>query len=247
MKSAPQPACLAVAKPLYSQVRELLLKRIGEGEWSTGEALPNEFVLSNNFGVSIGTIRRAIEGLEETGVLKRVQGRGTFVMGPGSSAFDAKFGHLRIAGRAATEIGYELVAVRRREADAREASELGLERRPEVIEIRQRVTLRREPVGVETSVVSAARFPRLETQFSYGQLVYRVLAEYGVLVTRSAEAMSIVAADADAAAELDVADGHDLLRVERVALTIDRERIEFRRGLYNLTRVAGLEYALALG
>lgn len=90
-----KPSRLTVPKPLYSQVRDVLLARIRGGEWGAGETLPNEFLLAADFGVSIGTIRRAIEGLEETGIVKRIQGRGTFVSGPGPSALQDKFCRLR--------------------------------------------------------------------------------------------------------------------------------------------------------
>ncbi len=85
----------AVSKPLYGQVRELLLGRIGRGEWSPGESLPNEFVLASQFEVSVGTIRRAIEGLEDSGVVVRKQGRGTYISGQGAQALQNKFTNLR--------------------------------------------------------------------------------------------------------------------------------------------------------
>ena len=71
----------AFARPLYSQVREILLSRIDRGDWSEGELLPNEFQLATEFGVSVGTIRRAVGGLEEAGIVVRKQGRGTFLPG----------------------------------------------------------------------------------------------------------------------------------------------------------------------
>ncbi len=242
MKAELHPSRLAVARPLYSQVREVLLKRIGEGEWGAGEALPNEFMLASDFGVSIGTIRRAIEGLEETGVLKRLQGRGTFVAGPGSMALDDKFCRLRIGGKPAADLGYELFGVAGREASASEARLLGHDAPVAVTEIRQRLTINGQLVGLEVSVVTAARFPRIETQISYGQMLYRVLADYGALVTRSVEKVAAVAADDDLATTLGVSAGQPVLEVGRVALTIDKEPVELRRSHYNLSRLPGLTY-----
>ena len=88
-------ARLAVARPLYSQVRDLLLERTRNSEWSIGQALPNEFNLAAEFGVSIGTVRRAVEGLEETGIVVRKQGRGTYIAGPASTAMLGRFMPLR--------------------------------------------------------------------------------------------------------------------------------------------------------
>jgi DNA-binding GntR family transcriptional regulator len=65
--------------PLHEQVREALLARIAAGVWRGREGLPNEGQLPIEFGVSQGTIRRALDALEAEGVLERRQGRGTFV------------------------------------------------------------------------------------------------------------------------------------------------------------------------
>mgnify|MGYP000885576569 FL=1 len=241
MKPGVQATRLAVAKPLYSQVREVLLRRIGQGEWSAGEALPNEFLLSNDFGVSIGTIRRAIEGLEQTGVLKRIQGRGTYVAGPGAMALEDKFCRLRVRG-APAEVTHELEGVTRRKASPDEVVTLHLAQGDDVTEIRQRVVVARAVVGIETSVVAVGRFPRLETQLSYGQLVYRVLADYGSLVALASECVSSFAADAAAAHALSCTAGEPLLEVRRVAYTIDKEPVEMRRSFYRLSALAGLTY-----
>ena len=88
-------ARLAIARPLYSQVRDLLLERIKKSEWTIGQALPNEFNLAAEFGVSIGTVRRAVEGQEETGIVVRKQGRGTYLAGPASTAVLGRFHPLR--------------------------------------------------------------------------------------------------------------------------------------------------------
>ena len=68
-----------MSQPLYAQVRERLLERIVSKEWHQGQVLPNEFHLAREFGVSIGTIRKAVEGLEAAKIVVRKQGRGTFV------------------------------------------------------------------------------------------------------------------------------------------------------------------------
>jgi len=68
-----------IGKPLYLQVREVLLQRISNKEWKPGISLPNEMELSRELGVSIGTARKAFTLLREQGVITRHQGRGTFL------------------------------------------------------------------------------------------------------------------------------------------------------------------------
>lgn len=48
-------------QPLYQQVRQILLATIQSGQWGPGEKIPIEPVLAQQMGVSIGTLRRAVE------------------------------------------------------------------------------------------------------------------------------------------------------------------------------------------
>jgi len=69
----------AVARcPLYEQVRNVLAERLRHGDWHPGDRLPTESVLAEELGVSLGTLRRAVELLVEEGALIRRQGAGTF-------------------------------------------------------------------------------------------------------------------------------------------------------------------------
>lgn len=64
---------------LYAQVAGLIRRRIREKIWQPGDRLPSLEELTREFSVSLITVRRAVELLEHEGILKRVQGRGTFV------------------------------------------------------------------------------------------------------------------------------------------------------------------------
>lgn len=65
--------------PLYKTAETEMLSRIAKGDWEVGRRLPNEFELADEFGVSQGTMRRALISLEGMGYLSRKPGRGTLV------------------------------------------------------------------------------------------------------------------------------------------------------------------------
>lgn len=58
----------------------LLRNRIRDGIYPYGTALPAERELSDSCGLNRSTVRAAIQTLAEEGLLKKVQGKGTFVM-----------------------------------------------------------------------------------------------------------------------------------------------------------------------
>lgn len=64
---------------LFEEVEQQIAEMIHQGKWAPGDMLPNEVDLSRDLGVSQGTVRRALKGLVDSGVLLRHQGKGTFV------------------------------------------------------------------------------------------------------------------------------------------------------------------------
>jgi GntR family transcriptional regulator len=62
---------------LYLQVAAALAERVASGQWQPGFPIPNETDLAREFGVSAGTMRRALDKLEADRIVARRQGRGT--------------------------------------------------------------------------------------------------------------------------------------------------------------------------
>lgn len=67
--------------PIYLQLREIVRTRIEEGEYLPGMAIPSENQLAETYGINRLTVRNAIDALVHEGLLKRVQGKGVFVVG----------------------------------------------------------------------------------------------------------------------------------------------------------------------
>ena len=66
--------------PAYIQVASALRRRIETGQWKPQEKISTLDELEVEFGVSRVTVSKAIELLEEEKLLKRQQGKGTFVL-----------------------------------------------------------------------------------------------------------------------------------------------------------------------
>jgi GntR family transcriptional regulator len=66
--------------PLYRQVIAALRNQIVTGQRSVGSMLPTEHELTEVFNVSRATVRRAIQGLREEGLIRARPGLGTVVV-----------------------------------------------------------------------------------------------------------------------------------------------------------------------
>jgi GntR family transcriptional regulator, arabinose operon transcriptional repressor len=64
---------------LYHTVKEAVRAAIDAGTFAPGHRLPSTKALSEQLSVSLVTVHRALQELVASGVLRRGQGRGTFV------------------------------------------------------------------------------------------------------------------------------------------------------------------------
>ena len=69
-------------QPLYVQLADHLRDGITGKKWQPGDLLPSETQLCRDYGVSRGTVVRALETLLREGLAQRRQGVGTFVNRP---------------------------------------------------------------------------------------------------------------------------------------------------------------------
>lgn len=70
-KEAPQP--------IHHQLKEILKRKIEQGEFKPGDRIPTEYELCEEFAISRAPVRQALAGLVNDGLLYRQQGSGTFV------------------------------------------------------------------------------------------------------------------------------------------------------------------------
>lgn len=66
----------------HKEIEKNLRQSLRDGVWRVGDRLPSEQELSRRFGVSYMTARQAVSELVRDGLLRRVVGKGTFVVKP---------------------------------------------------------------------------------------------------------------------------------------------------------------------
>ncbi len=68
--------------PIYQQMANLIREKIEQGTYSFGDKIASERELSETYKINRMTTRKAVDLLVQDGLLKRVQGKGTFVSFP---------------------------------------------------------------------------------------------------------------------------------------------------------------------
>lgn len=73
----------------WQRIAQDITARIASGETSVGSKIPSQQQLVRQHGASLGTIKRAVEYLQDLGILQGMQGAGIFVLrAPAESELD---------------------------------------------------------------------------------------------------------------------------------------------------------------
>ena len=95
----------ATSPPIYQQIAGMLRREIAGGQLVVGQPLAPERQLAQQFGVSVVTLRKALQLLTDEGMLRRRQGSGNYVSARADP--EQKYGFFRIetlAGGARTSV-----------------------------------------------------------------------------------------------------------------------------------------------
>lgn len=222
-------------QPLYVQIKALLERALEAGEWPPGAAVPSEVALAARFGVSQGTVRKAISALASENLLVRRQGKGTFVAThTEEKASNFRFLRIRRNDGQPEYPGSRLVDLRRGRANAEIARWLALRTGEAVFTLRRILEYAGRPAVLDEITLPAALFPGLTRArcAAYSGSMYGFFeTAFGVRMLRADERLHAVAADAASAALLRVDAGTPLLAVDRVSFTYGDRPVEMRRGL----------------
>ncbi len=217
--------------PKYYLVKQHLLEIIDS--LAPGSPVATERDLAVRLSTSRTTVRLALSELVGDGRLVRRQGSGTFVAEPKISWPL----HLISFTDQAREQGFipstALLSAERIRADRSLADRLGLKPGGSVYRIERLRLADDRPMALETSHLSAARFPGLLRHLKNEPSLYRVLADqYGVAPAWAEETIETASATPREAELLDTDTGLPMLVLSRHSFATDDAPLEWVRSWY---------------
>jgi DNA-binding GntR family transcriptional regulator len=179
----------ATVRALYEKTIAFILQHIDENQLREGDQLPTEVGLAQRAGVSLVTVRRALAELAAQGIVRREQGRGTFVARPRVRAETTRVGSLRngLHLDAHSRLETRVLKCVTRQAAEEECRALGLAAGASVWEISRLRRLNRRPLILETSVIPKLLAPDLggHLKRADGRSLYELLeGVYGLTEAR---------------------------------------------------------------
>jgi DNA-binding GntR family transcriptional regulator len=203
--------------PKYLRIHAALADRITSGRWPPGQPLPAQRDLAAEFGVSIMTLRQALQLLADDGLIATRHGRGTYV----AARYSYDLGHLRsfaadLAAQGA-DISTRLLGADTVGPPEETAARLGGP--AQVLRVRRLRLAAGRPLIVQTSYLPLPLAAGLDPAALAEHGIYPALAGRGLAVTTATETITPAVLNDSEAAWLQRPAGEPALRSHRVSFT----------------------------
>jgi GntR family transcriptional regulator len=218
--------------PLYQRLRDELARQIADNRWRPGEAIPTEAVLSSEYGLSVGTVRKAIDMLVGERILERQQGRGTFIRRPQFHSSLFRFFRFQTLAGERQMPESRVLEIEPVNAPSAVAQMLGLPAEAPVIRLLRLRLLAAQPLLVEEIWLPRERFQAiLDIDLnSEGPLLYPIYEELcGQVVASAEETLTAESVSQAHAGLLQVEPGSPVVVIERLARNYAGQPLEWRR------------------
>jgi GntR family transcriptional regulator len=217
------------SQPLYQQLQRALREAIESRVLAPDDALPAERQIASDLAVSRITVRKAIDGLVEEGLLVRRQGSGNFV----ASRIEKNFAKLtsfsedmRSRGRTPKSVWLKRAAG---QVTPEEALTLNLSPGKAVYRFHRLRYADDAPMCIEYATIAGEALPSLD---AVGVSLYEALERAGNRPVRALQRLRALLLSAEHAKLLNAHEGDAGLLVERLGFLRDGRAVEFCQTYY---------------
>ncbi|QKW11151.1 GntR family transcriptional regulator [Streptomyces sp. NA04227] len=198
-----------------------------------GTPVPPERTLATEFDTSRTTVRQALQELVVEGRLERIQGKGTFVAKPKVSQTLQLTSYTEDMRARGLEPTSQLLDLGYITADDRLAELLDIAPGGRVLRIERLRLASGEPMAIETTHLSAKRFPALRRSLAKHASLYAALDQvYGVQLAEAEETIETSLATPREAGLLGTDVGLPMLMLSRHSFDEEGKPVEWVRSVY---------------
>jgi GntR family transcriptional regulator len=229
----------ATGDALYKIVARALTASVEAGELKPGAALASETDLAKSFGVSVGTLRKAVDDLVSQQILVRYQGRGTYVATHTRDRFLDQFFQVEARSGLKDFPVVETVSFEKGRANPLEAQMLSLGQGDLVFKIRNHLSLQGRKVVCEQVTLPANLFKGLTQSRLLGRsstFYHLYQTEFGTTVVKAEERLRAAVCSAEMAKVFARPIGTPLIESHRVAYGLTGQAVEYRVSLIETTQ-----------
>ncbi|MDX1435823.1 MAG: GntR family transcriptional regulator [Anaerolineales bacterium] len=237
--------------PKYRQVLQILRNQIISEELPPGSKLPTEEELGESFGVSRGTVRKAMAQLEAERLIRVEHGVGSFVQATPPNAIPFHFAEDGALGAGPGErVSYSVIAQELIPAPIDISERLRIAPNTPVIHVARIKLLGDQPIGYTVRYLPESLSPTLLEADLSTVTIHQVLVEESELPLLRAEiVLEAHLLNEEEAAQLQAEPGEKAIVVERLTYTAPNRPAVWYRAIYKdsfsiSARIEEVEYAM---
>ncbi|MBN1267159.1 MAG: GntR family transcriptional regulator [Anaerolineales bacterium] len=217
--------------PLYHQLKEYLVERVENGEFPADKPLPTELEIINQFSISRATVRRAMHDLEVDGYIRRIPGKGTFILRTkikrGLSRLTSFSEDMAEHGQVVTS---KLLDFDKRVPPARVTEKLGVPTDHEVTYIQRLRLVDDVPIALNISYLSLPEGTFIELcELENVASLWSLLEQKNIPIIEADKSIESASADEESALLLEMPAGAPLLVVKGIVYTTGHVPVEYHK------------------
>lgn len=215
----------------YKRIKYAIAESLRKNQWPKGKAIASETALSRRYGVSIGTVRKAVDELVKENVLVREHGRGTFVCSQTADYMLDVFYRLEGHDGSRELPKSQLVSFERTLPTQELAVRLNLRTDEPIFLVKKVLSKNDVPAIFDEIAIPAKFFPYLteQTLVQYHSTLYEIFQkEYGLTVVQVRETIEACLPPAPIRAHLNLKPNEPALFIKRQAFLAREIPIETR-------------------
>jgi len=221
---------ISYQSPIYLQLREVIRNKIEDGEYLPGMSIPSENDLADTYGINRMTVRNAIDVLVSEGILKRVQGKGVYVVGNKVERDLETLGGFTQTMRERNTQPYTKVLVKAlRKAGDKYALIFGIQPEDEIYYVKRLCSADSEPISLDEIYIPKYIVPKLEGIDLGVFSLFEVYDFWNVNITKACQTLDLTQLDQKDARMLGIDAELSVLLFESISFD-DKDRVvEFAR------------------
>lgn len=225
--------------PIHEQIRAYIHSKILAGDWPSGYQIPSERELSDQFQVSRVTVRQALINLASEGLLRRVQGMGTFVSIPKIEMVQGELISittlLQKQGRIPETI---LISAHRQPLNAVDAGLLGYPIGEEMYVIQRIRRANGVNVAIENTMLPYRKMPDIDKNDMATSSIFSLMADvYNYDELMVYQTIEAGVADKEIAELLGIEEKSPIVSVNRITRDLSNEVVEYGQDVYPADRI----------
>lgn len=221
--------------PLYSQLKDLIIEKIENGEYSEELKIPSEQELCEYYEISRPTVRQAISELTNNGYLYKEKGKGTFVAKSKTKVDIKNYTGFTDSILDSQDPGaHNIISIKSiKGADLKHLESIfgtsgSYSQQSDFAEIKFVTLQKTDVISLNTSYIPLGLFPGIMEDIKSKKPSYDIMrGKYPLIPVKTRSTLEIIYTDHEDAQYLQVQSGQPLLKIENVLFSKSGQVVEY--------------------